>query len=209
MKKNNVLNKLAKSKVVCVVRADNYEDCCKIIDGCIAGGINAIEVTYTMSCASKLIEKYSNNNEIVVGAGSVLDAPTTRIAILAGAKYIVSPSFDKECALMCNKYQVPYIPGCMTINEIVDAMSYGSEICKLFPANLVGVNFIKAVKGPLPQVEIMPTGGVNLDNIKTWFESGAIMVGIGSEFTKLVKEERYDYIEKLAHQYIILANEVK
>lgn len=120
-------------------------------------------------------------DKLIVGAGTVLDAATARIAILAGAEYIVSPGFDEETAKLCNLYQIPYMPGCMTITEMMKAMQYGADIVKLFPGSAFGPSFVKAVKAPLPQANIMPTGGVSLDNVEEWFKNGVVAVGAGGK----------------------------
>ena len=117
---------------------------------------------------AQLKEEYQNDSSVVIGAGTVLDAVTARLAILAGAEFIVSPCFDQATAEMCNFYQVPYMPGCMTITEMQQAMKSGADIVKLFPANNFTPQMIKAAKAPLPHVNIMPTGGVNLENIAAW-----------------------------------------
>ena len=119
-----------------------------------------------------LAEKYPNG-EMLLGAGTVLDSETARIAILSGAAYIVSPSFNLETAKLCNRYRVPYIPGCMTINEVITAMEAGADIIKIFPADLFGPKIIKDIKGPLPQAKMMPTGGVDVDNVGEWIKAGA------------------------------------
>src|SRR5699024_9770356 len=109
---------------------------------------------------------------------------TARIAILHGAQFIVSPVFNKKIAFLCNKYSIPYIPGCMTLTECVIALKYGAEIVKLFPGNLFEPNIIKAFQGPVPNVNIMPTGGINIRNLKDWLDGGAVMIGVGGEITK-------------------------
>ena len=125
----------------------------------------------------------------MVGAGTVLDSETARVAILAGAKYIVSPAFDLETAKLCNRYQVPYMPGCMTLTEIITAMEAGADIIKVFPGSAFGPSFIKAIKGPLPQAVLMPTGGVSLDNVDQWIKNGCVAVGVGGNLTKGTSEE--------------------
>ena len=129
----------------------------------------------------KALKEEFTPDQLVIGAGTVLDAATARIAILAGAEFIVSPAFDEETAKLCNLYQVPYMPGCMTITEMTKAMQYGSDIIKLFPGSAFGPSFVKAVKAPLPQANIMPTGGVSLDNIEEWFKNGVVAVGAGGK----------------------------
>lgn len=176
MFKMKVLNALNKCGVVAVVRGTTKEIGIKISESCIKGNVKAIEVTYTNKFANEIIrelsEKYSRVEDVVIGAGTVLDSETARMAILAGAEYIVSPSFNEDTAILCNRYNVPYIPGVMTINEIVKAYESGVDVVKLFPGNAFGQGYISSVKGPIPHVTIMITGGVNINNIDTWVNSG-------------------------------------
>ncbi|CDN37247.1 bifunctional 2-keto-4-hydroxyglutarate aldolase/2-keto-3-deoxy-6-phosphogluconate aldolase [Bacillus thuringiensis] len=154
MKRVTVLNKLKKSGVIAVLRAHTKEEALKVTEAVINGGITGIEVTFSVPQAEEVVRKiqeiHSDCEDLVIGAGTVLDAITARVAILAGAEYIVSPAFDKETAEICNLYQVPYLPGCMTITEISTALKAGVDIIKLFPGSSYNPSFINAVKGPLP-----------------------------------------------------------
>jgi 2-dehydro-3-deoxyphosphogluconate aldolase / (4S)-4-hydroxy-2-oxoglutarate aldolase len=206
MQKISVLTKIVESGVVAVVRADSREEALHISEACIEGGITGIEVTFTVEGADAVIKEltsiYRHNGSVVVGAGTVLDATTARIAILAGAKFVVSPSFDEDTARLCNLYQIPYMPGCMTITEMKRALEAGVDIIKLFPGNAFGPDFIKAVKAPLPQVNIMPTGGVNLENVDQWIKNGCVAVGIGGNLVAPAKTGEYRKIKDLARQYV-------
>lgn len=205
MKKFNVLQRIASVGVVAVVRADNEEKAVNISAACIKGGVPAIEVTFTVPGAEHVIKKLKNtfsDDELIVGAGTVLDSETARIAILNGAEYIVSPGFDLESAKLCNRYQVPYMPGCMTITEMIRAMEAGCDIIKLFPGSLPGPSYVKAVKGPLPQINIMPTGGVSLSNVSEWINAGVIAVGTGSDLTGPAKTGDYDGVTELAKKFV-------
>lgn len=197
------LQKLTSAKLTAVVRGDSFQEAEIIAHRCIEGGVKSIEVTFTtpnaVTLISQLKEKYS---DIAIGAGSVLDSETARIAILHGAEYVVSPCFDKEAAKLCNRYHVPYIPGCMTIKEIKEATEYGVSLIKLFPGNNFAPSIIKAIKGPLPTIEVMPTGGVNLDNVDEWLENGAIAVGVGSDWNKALKTSGEEGIVTVAKKYI-------
>lgn len=204
IKKHETLKTLLETGVVAVVRAENEQEAENISRACLEGGIRAVEITYTVPNATEVIQslvKKFPNGEMVIGAGSVLDSETARIAILAGAEYIVSPCFDKETAMLCNRYQIPYMPGCMTITEMKVAMEYGAEVLKLFPGSNFGPNFIKAVNGPLPQANVMPTGGVNLDNATEWIQNGAVAIGIGSDLTRPAKKGDFEKITELARRY--------
>ncbi|MBC2857135.1 bifunctional 2-keto-4-hydroxyglutarate aldolase/2-keto-3-deoxy-6-phosphogluconate aldolase [Cetobacterium sp. 2A] len=204
MKKINTLNRIIDSKIVAVIRSENIKEAIRVSDACIQGGIKAIEVTYTIPNATDVIkclkEEFADKN-LLIGAGTVLDSTTARIAILAGAEYIVSPHFEKSIAKLCNLYQIPYLAGCMTIKEITTAMEYGVDIVKLFPGSAFGPSFIKAIKAPLPQANIMPTGGVNLENIREWFSNGVVAVGIGGNLASGTSEEiikaSKEFIEKI------------
>ena len=175
-----------------MVRSETIEEGIRISRACVEGGIPAIEVTYTVPGATEVIKALKEqftSEELVIGAGTVLDAATARIAILAGSEFIVSPAFDEETAKLCNLYQVPYMPGCMTITEITKAMQYGADIVKLFPGSAFGPSFVKAVKAPLPQANIMPTGGVSLENIDEWFKNGVVAVGAGGKLASGSSED--------------------
>ncbi|ADO83925.1 bifunctional 2-keto-4-hydroxyglutarate aldolase/2-keto-3-deoxy-6-phosphogluconate aldolase [Ilyobacter polytropus] len=186
MKKFEILKKIKDVGVVAVVRGENLEEAVNTSKACIEGGIPAVEVTYTVPGATEVIKELKKtipSEKLLVGAGSVLDPETARIAILAGAEYIVSPGFSEDTAKLCNRYQVPYMPGCMTITEIITAMEAGCDIIKMFPGSAFGPSFVKAVKAPLPQVNIMPTGGVSLENVDQWIKNGVIAVGVGGQLT--------------------------
>lgn len=206
MEKLSVLNQLIECGVVAVVRADSKEEAMKISEACAKGGIRGIEITFTVHGAEDIIRNltlnFKGNPNLVIGAGTVLDAVTARIAILAGAKFIVSPCFDRETAEICNLYQIPYMPGCMTITEMKEALKAGVDIIKLFPGNTFGPDWIKSVKAPLPQVNIMPTGGVDLENIEKWIQNGCVAVGVGGSLVAHAKNGDFEKITEDAKQFI-------
>src|SRR5690606_27154751 len=143
------------------------------------------------------------DNYAIIGVGTVLDPETARAAILAGAEYVVAPSLNPDTVKLCNRYSIPCLPGTMTINDIQSALELGVDIVKLFPGNLYSPSVISAIKGPLPQANIMPTGGVSLDNLKDWINAGAVAVGIGSDLTKeAVKTGDFSIIEQKAAAYM-------
>ena len=189
MIKINTLRALKECGVVAVVRGNSKEVGVEISKACVKGGVKALEVTYTNKFANDIIKElseiYEGQDDVVIGAGTVLDAETARAAMLAGAKYIVSPAFDLETAKICNRYKVPYLPGIMTINEIIAAHEAGVDFVKLFPGSAFGQGYVKAIKGPLPYANIMVTGGVNIDNLDSWIKAGVDAVGIGGELNKL------------------------
>jgi 2-dehydro-3-deoxyphosphogluconate aldolase/(4S)-4-hydroxy-2-oxoglutarate aldolase len=212
IQKLRTLTEIVNSGVVAVIRTESEEEAVKTSSACAEGGIKAIEVTLTVPGATEVIASLSKRAEfkdLLLGAGSVLDSETARIAILAGATYIVSPCFDKETALLCNRYQIPYMPGCMTVTEMKVAMEYGAEIVKLFPGNNFSPSIIKSIKGPIPQVSIMPTGGINLENAKDWIKNGAVAIGIGSDLAKPAQVGNYKEVTNLAKKYCDLVKEAR
>lgn len=212
MKRVETLEKLTQAGVIAVVRANSGERAVKIVDKLISGGIKGIELTFTVPNASQVIEglvkKYENQG-VVIGAGTVLDAITARLAILAGAQYIVSPSFDIETAKLANLYQIPYLAGAMTITEMKLALEYGVDIVKLFPGSEASPSMVKSVKAPLPQVNIMPTGGVNLENMHEWIEAGVVAVGVGGSLLKPAENDDWDGLEQNARNYVKRYSDIK
>lgn len=213
MKKSDIIVELKRQGAVAVIRGNSLEEGLEISRACIKGGLKAIEMAYTNANASQIIkqlnEEYKDDPEVCIGAGTVLDDHTARMAILAGAKYIVSPSYNPDTATLCNRYGIPYIPGCMTIKEIVNAMETGSEIIKLFPGSAFGPSYVGAIKSPLPQVSLMVTGGVNLNNIKEWFDAGVDAIGVGGELNKLGAQGKFDEITTIASEYVRKTQEAK
>lgn len=220
MKKLKVLQQLAEAGVVAVLRADSPEEVAEMARRAIKGGIKAIEITMTVPFALRAIEQLSQEysssaapdaeNFAIIGVGTVLDPETARAAILAGAEYVVSPALNPDTIRLCNRYSVPILPGTMTIQEIQSALELGVDVVKLFPGNLYSPSVIPSIKGPLPQANIMPTGGVSLDNLKDWVKAGAVAVGIGSDLTKdAVKTGDFSLIEQKAAAYIAAYREAK
>ncbi|AGK99552.1 bifunctional 4-hydroxy-2-oxoglutarate aldolase/2-dehydro-3-deoxy-phosphogluconate aldolase [Clostridium pasteurianum] len=205
IEKFNTLARIEEVGVVAVVRAESEDEAVKISKACIEGGISAIEVTFTVPGADKVITSLKNKfskEELIVGAGTVLDSETARIAILAGAQYIVSPGFDLESAKLCNRYQIPYMAGCMTITEMIKALEAGTDIIKLFPGSAFGPSMVKNVKAPLPQIPIMPTGGVSLENVDQWIKNGCIAVGVGGQLIEGAKTGNYELITETAKKFV-------
>lgn len=205
MKKYRVLNQIITDGVVAVIRAKSDQEAIFIAKACRDGGIHALEVTFTVPKANHVIEQLKDTfspSDLLIGAGTVLDEQTARIAILSGADFIVSPSFDEATAKCCNRYGVPYLPGCMTITEMVKAMEFGCDLLKVFPGNVLGPQFIKSVLGPLPHVHLMPTGGVSLDNVEEWIQAGVSAIGIGSELTAPAKVGNFTEITQRAKAFV-------
>ncbi|WP_313630253.1 bifunctional 2-keto-4-hydroxyglutarate aldolase/2-keto-3-deoxy-6-phosphogluconate aldolase [Enterococcus devriesei] len=206
MKKSQILARLEAAGVVAVVRENNTASALEAAKAVVEGGIHGLEVTFSVPNADQVIAKlkeiYQADQAVVVGAGTVLDAVTARLAIMAGAEFVVSPSFDQATAELCNLYQVPYLPGCMTITEMQRAMISGAEVVKLFPANNFDPQFIKSVQAPLPQINLMPTGGINLANLLAWKQAGALMVGVGGNLFKGVADQDYEKVTETAREYM-------
>jgi 2-dehydro-3-deoxyphosphogluconate aldolase/(4S)-4-hydroxy-2-oxoglutarate aldolase len=202
--KIEILGKIVASGLVCVIRAANPDQAARMAEACAVGGVAAMEVTYTVPGATGIIELLAKkfSGQIVVGAGTVLDSETARIAILAGAQFIVSPSLNPQTARLCNRYQVAYMPGVGTVRDVVEAMECGAEIIKVFPAEILGPAFVKAVKAPLPQAQLMPTGGVSIDNVVDWIRAGSVAVAVGGNLTVGAKTGDYKSITHLARQFV-------
>lgn len=186
MKKYNILRQLQNNYVFAVVRGHDAQDAKNISESVFKGGIKNIEVTFTTPNAEKVIQSLAEENQdtdMLVGAGTVMDVPTARIAILNGAQFIVSPHFDKNIAEICNLHSIPYLPGCATVTEVSQALKAGVDVVKVFPGGLLGPKFIKDIHGPIPHVEVMPSGGVSVDNVDEWIKAGAWAVGVGSGLT--------------------------
>ena len=208
MKKEQVLARLKEDCLVAVVRAKNLEQGEKVIDAIIEGGINFIEICMTVDEGSpidliaNMVAKYKENEKIVIGAGTVLDPETARMAIMAGANYVVSPGLNVETIKMCNRYRVPMLPGVMTPTEAITALEAGCDIIKVFPGNIVGPAAISSFKGPLPQGEFMPSGGVDVDNVDKWLKAGAYAVGTGSSLTKGAKTGDFAAVTAKAKEFV-------
>ena len=181
MSKVETISKVLELGIVPVVRANSADEAIEYCKGLIEGGINTLEVTFTIPNAIEVFQRIQKElpADTLLGAGTVLDSTTARLAIMNGAKFIVSPSFDKEVAY-----------------------KYGVDIIKLFPGSLTGPSYVKAIHGPYPHFQIMPTGGVSLDNLEDWFKAGVVAVGAGSNLVKGSKEEitqkAKEYLEKIA-----------
>ena len=205
MDKEKVITRICDAGIVAVVRAKDAEQAIKITDACIEGGVAAIELTFTVPGAHNVIAELAKRytpEEIILGAGTVLDPETARTAILSGAQYIVSPYFNAETVKLCNRYRVPCMPGAMTIKEVVEAMEAGADIIKIFPGEVFGPKIIKSINGPIPHAKLMPTGGVDVNNVGEWIKNGAVACGAGSSLTAGAKIGDYAQITKTAREFI-------
>lgn len=205
MDKQTVIKKIKDVGIVAVVRASTADEAKRITEACMKGGVPAIELTFTVPGAHKVIEElasYYKSDDIILGAGTVLDPETARIAILSGAQYIVSPSYNEDEIRLCNRYAIPCMPGCMTIHDVIKSLEMGCDIIKLFPGDAFGPGMVKAIKGPIPQANIMPTGGVDVNNVSDWIKAGVVAVGAGSSLTKGAKTGDFNLITETAKQFV-------
>ena len=209
--RSQIIKELVDCGVVAVIRANTIDEAKKLSDAASKGGIRGLEITFTVPGAIDVIEALAADKDApyIVGAGTVLDAATARLAILKGAKFIVSPAFDKETCELCNLYDVPYMAGCYTINEIITAMKAGVEVIKIFPGSQASPSYFKAVHGPLPQANLMPTGGVSLTNAKEWIKAGAVAIGTGSDLTAPAKTGNYEEVTAKAAEFVRLVAEAR
>jgi 2-dehydro-3-deoxyphosphogluconate aldolase/(4S)-4-hydroxy-2-oxoglutarate aldolase len=205
LNKLEVCQRIIEGGVVAVVRATSPKQALDIAKAVKAGGVEAIEITMTVPGAIDVIRELKKaypGGEILLGAGTVLDAETARAAMLAGAEFFVSPYFDPETVRLCNRYQKVTMPGAMSIKEVVEVMESGADFVKLFPGSAFGPSMVKAILGPLPYAPIVPTGGVSLDNVGEWIKAGCKAVGVGGELTKGAKTGDYDLVESTARKFV-------
>jgi Entner-Doudoroff aldolase len=205
MKKTQILTGLENAGIIAVVRGASKEEALQASRAVIAGGITGIELTFTVPQADELIRELVaeyQDEAVLIGAGTVLDATTARLAIMAGAAFIVSPNFDEATAKICNLYQVPYLPGCMTITEMKTALESGVDIIKLFPGNAFGPKIVAAFKAPMPHLNIMPTGGVGLENMEEWLNAGVTAIGVGGNLLAPAATGDFDQVTAIAKQYV-------
>ncbi len=206
MSRDQVVQQIAQAGIVAVLRADNGKVLADVTEALVAGGVTALEVTFTVPKAHQVLEYVADRfgDQIQLGAGTVLDAETARIAILAGAQFLVSPAVDLPTIELAHRYDKAMLPGALTPTEVVTAWQAGADVVKIFPSDLTGPGYLKALKGPLPQVRMMPTGGVNLDTAEDFLKAGAFALGVGGSLVekKAVESNDMDRIRDLAAQYV-------
>jgi 2-dehydro-3-deoxyphosphogluconate aldolase / (4S)-4-hydroxy-2-oxoglutarate aldolase len=206
MNRIQVVQAIEEHRVVAVIRLKQPEKLRAVVDALAEGGVRALEVTMTVPRAIDMIAQLAPTlpENFLLGAGTVLDPETARLAILAGARFVVGPVFRPEVIAMCHRYDVAAMPGCFTPTEILAAWEAGADVVKVFPATALGPGFFKDVRGPLPQVKMMPTGGVTLDNAGDWIKAGAVAVGVGTALldAKAIGEGAYDVIKANAKKIV-------
>ncbi len=192
--------------VVAVIRLKEAGTLRAVVDALAAGGVLALEVTMTVPRALELIAEIAPSlpPEIVLGAGTVLDAATARAAIEAGARYVVSPVFREEVLRVCHRAGVAAMPGCFTPTEILAASEAGADVVKVFPATALGPGYFRDLRGPFPDLRLMPTGGVSLANAGDWIRAGAVAIGVGTALVDAgtVAARRFDEITERARQFV-------
>lgn len=212
MSRAEIVKNIIDNSVVAVIRTKHPDKLLRIIEAIYEGGIRNIEITMTVPNALLMIAQVreSTSAEILVGVGSVLDSDTAQKAITAGAQFVVSPIFNKEILETAHKNNVPVMPGCFTPTEIFNAQQEGADIIKVFPADVLGMSFFKSIKAPMPDLKIMPTGGVTLDNAGDWIKAGACAVGIGSALLdeRAIEENNYNKLTENAKRIMNSLNSV-
>jgi len=208
MKREEIVEKIIESKVVAIIRMDKSDKVISVAEAMIEGGIVSLEVTMTTPNALQIIKELSDNygSNVLIGVGSIVDAETAIKAIEAGAKYIISPIFKKEIVEASHKLDIPAIPGCYTPTEIFTAQEAGADIVKVFPADQLGTNYMKAIKAPMPQLNVMPTGGVTLTNAGSWINAGACAVAVGSNLLDKAAIEENNFGKIKANAELIIEN---
>ena len=214
MHKNDVIKQIRDIGIVPVVRANSADEAMRAIDAIREGGVSVLEITMTVPGAVNVIAKVAERygDEALVGAGTVLDAETARACILNGAQFIVSPALNLETIACCRRYGVTVMPGALTPTEVVEAWTAGADFVKVFPAgSLGGASYIKSLKAPLPQIEMVPTGGVSLKTAADFIKAGASALGVGADLVdlKAIRDGQLSVITERAKQYVEIVREAR
>jgi 2-dehydro-3-deoxyphosphogluconate aldolase/(4S)-4-hydroxy-2-oxoglutarate aldolase len=211
--KLQVIETLLETGVVAVIRVDDPTDLLEVARALNEGGVKMVEITMTVPGALDIIASVSRQlgNQVYIGAGTVLDAVTARVAILAGASFVVGPCFDMEMVRQCNLYDVAVMPGAMTPSEILTAWKAGADVVKVFPGRVGTPGFFQDLKGPLPQIRMMPTGNVDLNTAPEYIKAGAVAVGVGKALVdiKAVKAKQFDVITENARTFRRIVDEAR
>lgn len=214
MSKAEILKQIEELGLVPVVRASSADEAMQVIEAIRAGGVNVLEITMTVPGAVRVIEKVADKygSDVLVGAGTVLDPETARACILAGAQFIVSPALNLDTIAMCHRYSAPIMPGVLTPTEVITAWSAGADIVKVFPCGSVGgASYIKNLKGPFPQVKMIPTGGVSLATAADFIKAGAAALGVGTDLVdvKAIREGKAGVVTERAKQFVQIVQEAR
>jgi 2-dehydro-3-deoxyphosphogluconate aldolase/(4S)-4-hydroxy-2-oxoglutarate aldolase len=213
MDKTAVLLKLKEIGLVPVLRAESVEQAMALAGAIADGGVTVLEVTMTVPGAMRVMRRLAEERpDILIGAGTVLDAETARMCILEGAKFVVSPALNLKTIEMCHRYTIPVLPGALTPTEIVTAWQAGADVVKVFPASAMGgAKYLKTLKAPLPQIEMIPTGGVSQATAAEFLEAGAFALGVGADLVdvKAMAEGRPEVITESARKYLQIVKEFR
>jgi 2-dehydro-3-deoxyphosphogluconate aldolase/(4S)-4-hydroxy-2-oxoglutarate aldolase len=213
MSQTDNLTRVLNSGIVAVIRASSGELLADVAEALLAGGVDCMEITFTVPKAHRVLESVADRlgDKVLLGAGTVLDPETARVAILAGARFIVAPTVNIHTIELCKRYSALAMPGALTPTEILTAWEAGADIVKVFPSELTGPGYLKAVRAPLPQVRLMPTGGVNLQTAAEFLKAGACALGIGGSLVtaEALKNRDWKAIERLAEQYVRIVRETR
>lgn len=204
-KKFDNMRKIVESGLMVIIRTDNEEEARKIADACIEGGVCALEITTGVPNVLKIIESLAqtySSKGILIGAGTVLDAETARSAMLAGAEFLVSPNFDADMVRMCNRYQIVSVIGTTSTKEVLEAMEAGADFIKLFPAEILGPQYVKSLRAPLPQVPFVPAGKVTPETVPQWLQAGCVALAAGSYITGPAKKGDYQRVTQASREII-------
>jgi 2-dehydro-3-deoxyphosphogluconate aldolase/(4S)-4-hydroxy-2-oxoglutarate aldolase len=213
MSKETQLRQILDSGIVAVVRSPDSQQLVDVVRALADGGVSVVEITMTVPDALSVLRqvRQSLGERVLLGAGTILDPETARAALLAGAEYLVAPTLNLDVIRLCQRYSKLVMPGAFTPTEILTAWEAGADIVKVFPAEVVGPTFFKAMRGPLPQVRLMPTGGVDLNTAADFLRAGACCLGLGSQLVepRAVAERNFDRIRDLARQYVAIVQSVR
>ncbi len=212
MNKAETISRIISGGVIPVIRASSQEEALAVIDAIAAGGITTVEITMTVPGAVELMAKLSEREDLLIGAGSVLDPETARECIAAGAKFIVSPATNFDTILYCNESEIVVMPGGLTPTEIVNAWDAGADFVKVFPADAMGgAKYLRSLKAPLPNLRLIPTGGVNQETAADFIRAGAEAIGVGADLVdlKAVREGRASDITNAAKKYLEIVMEAR
>ncbi len=213
MSRDATMKRILDCGIVAVVRADSGALLANVVRALAEGGVTAAEITFTVPDAVEVIKtvKREVGNAVVLGAGTVLDPETARAAILAGAEYIVAPTVNLDVIRLCRRYDIPVMPGAFTPTEVVAAWEAGADVVKIFPADVGGPAFLKALRGPLPQIRMMPTGGVDLNTAEPFLKAGACCLGVGGSLVepKAVNAGDFARLRELASQYAAIVRKFR
>ena len=214
MNKTEVLRRIEEVGVVPVVRASSAEEAMQVVEAIKAGGVSVLEITMTVPGAVRVIEQVADRYgaEVIVGAGTVLDAETARACILAGATFVVSPSLNTGTIELCRRYSVAVMPGALTPTEVVTAWQAGADVVKVFPCGaLGGAKYLKSLKAPLPQIDMIPTGGVSLKTVEEFIEAGALALGVGADLvdTKAIRAGQPEKVTAAARAYVAAVRDAR